>query len=228
MSEKSKIWKAFLLPYKFALDEMKTKINIMVEEAKYMRDENMIEHVKTRLKTPESIVSKLNRKKLKVSVSSARENLYDIAGVRVVCPFSSDVYDMYELLMKRKDLCVVDVKDYIRFPKPNGYQSLHMIIEVPITLSDRVEYVNVEVQLRTLAMDFWASLEHKIYYKYDKTIPKHLEKGLLEAAKTASAMDEKMKDIHDEVKRMDHTGGASSKIVSITGPHVKEEMNRDG
>lgn len=227
MKEKLKVWKSFLLPYKFALDEMKTKINIMVEEAKYMRDESMIEHVKTRLKTPESIVAKLDRKNLEVSVKSAKRNLYDIAGVRIVCPFSSDVYEMYELMMKRKDLRIIEVKDYIRFPKPNGYQSLHLIVEVPITLSDRVEYIFVEIQLRTLAMDFWASLEHKIYYKYDKDIPKHLEAGLLEAAKTASSMDEKMKDIHDEVKRMDKPASAS-KVVAITSNYQKGEMNRDG
>ncbi|MDG5788965.1 GTP pyrophosphokinase family protein [Evansella sp. AB-P1] len=205
--EEFKKWSSFLLPYKFALDELKTKINIMVEEAKYMKDYSMIEHIKTRLKSPKSIISKLERKGFSPVITEAKNHLFDIAGLRIVCSFSSDVYEIYNMLLKRKDIKVLEVKDYIRFPKPNGYQSLHMIIEIPITLSDRVENVYVEIQIRTLAMDFWASLEHKIYYKYNKEIPDHLKIELKDAADTAKLMDEKMRTIRDEVQLLENSKG---------------------
>ncbi|MCR6110000.1 GTP pyrophosphokinase family protein [Bacillus sp. A301a_S52] len=203
MDDKVTIWKNFLLPYKFALDELKTKVNIMVEETKYMREESLIEHVKTRLKTPKSMIDKLHRKGLRPTINNAKNNLFDVAGMRIVTPFKSDVYHLYNLITKRTDLTIIEVKDYIRFPKPNGYQSLHLIVQVPITLSHGIENVYVEVQIRTLAMDFWASLEHKIYYKYNEKIPKHLEKGLKEAADTVKEMDDKMKVIYDQVKHSD-------------------------
>ncbi|WP_416149010.1 GTP pyrophosphokinase [Salipaludibacillus sp. HK11] len=215
MEEKFKMWKNFLLPYKFALDELKTKVNIMVEETKYMEETSLIEHVKTRLKTPDSIMTKLERKGMKPTVANASENLFDIAGMRIVTPFKSDVYQLYNLMMNRTDLKIVEVKDYIRFPKSNGYQSLHLIVKVPVTLSKGIEHIFVEVQIRTLAMDFWASLEHKIYYKYEASIPAYLEKGLKEAADTVKELDDKMKLIHDEVEGL-HT----SKVISI---HVKED-----
>lgn len=197
-----KQWKDFLLPYKFALDELQTKINIIAEEAKFMNDYNPMEHIKTRLKTPQSIMQKLKRKNIEPTLKNAKLKLFDIAGLRIVCPFTTDIYIIHHQLLKRTDINVVEVKDYIRFPKPNGYQSLHMIIKVPITLSTGVEHVYAEIQLRTLAMDFWASIEHKIFYKYGKAIPAYLEKELKEAAHTANLMDIKMKRIHEEVKLM--------------------------
>lgn len=203
MDQKIRIWKHVLLPYKFALDELKTKINIMVEETKYLEEDNLIEHVKTRLKTPKSITDKLERKGINPSVENAEAHLFDIAGMRIVTPFKSDVYDLYDLMMKRTDLTIVEVKDYIRFPKQNGYQSMHLIVQVPITLSKGIKKVHVEVQIRTLAMDFWASLEHQIYYKYDSQIPQHLEQGLKEAADKVKEMDDKMETIHREVGELD-------------------------
>ena len=193
-------WGQFLLPYKFALDEMKTKITIIAEEAKYLNNHNQIEHIKTRLKSLESIQSKLDRKKIAPSLLNTKEHLYDIAGMRIICPFVSDIYDIYSQLSNRNDIEIVQVKDYITNPKPNGYQSLHVIVQITVTLSKSVEKVYVEIQLRTLAMDFWASLEHKIYYKYDKEVPCYLEKELKEAAETVKSLDEKMKDIHKKVK----------------------------
>ncbi|MGG0220209.1 GTP pyrophosphokinase family protein [Bacillus mycoides] len=193
-------WGQFLLPYKFALDEMTTKINIIAEEAKYLKNHNQIEHIKTRLKSFESIQLKLDRKGITPTMSNSREQLYDIAGMRIICSFVNDIYDIYSQLSKRNDIKIVQVKDYIENPKSNGYQSLHVIVQIPVTLSQKVETVYVEIQLRTLAMDFWASLEHKIYYKYDKKIPFHLEQELIEAAKTAKSLDEKMRDIHIRVE----------------------------
>ncbi|WP_426952628.1 GTP pyrophosphokinase [Bacillus mycoides] len=193
-------WGQFLLPYKFALDEMTTKINIIAEEAKYLKNHNQIEHIKTRLKSFESIQLKLDRKGITPTMSNSREQLYDIAGMRIICSFVNDIYDIYSQLSKRNDIKIVQVKDYIENPKSNGYQSLHVIVQIPVTLSQKVETVYVEIQLRTLAMDFWASLEHKIYYKYDKKIPFYLEQELIEAAKTAKSLDEKMRDIHIRVE----------------------------
>ncbi|MFD6511447.1 GTP pyrophosphokinase family protein [Bacillus sp. NPDC060175] len=193
-------WGQFLLPYKFTLDEMTTKINIIVEEAKYLKNHNQIEHIKTRLKSFESIQLKLDRKGISPTMSNSREQLYDIAGMRIICSFVNDIYDIYSQLSKRNDIKIVQVKDYIENPKSNGYQSLHVIVQIPVTLSQKVETVYVEIQLRTLAMDFWASLEHKIYYKYDKKIPFYLEQELIDAAKTAKSLDEKMRDIHVRVE----------------------------
>ncbi|EJP84404.1 hypothetical protein IC3_04924 [Bacillus cereus VD142] len=133
-------------------------------------------------------------------MSNSREQLYDIAGMRIICSFVNDIYDIYSQLSKRNDIKIVQVKDYIENPKSNGYQSLHVIVQIPVTLSQKVENVYVEIQLRTLAMDFWASLEYKIYYKYDKKIPFHLEQELIDAAKTAKSLDEKMRDIHVRVE----------------------------
>lgn len=213
MEQKMMIWKNFLLPYKFALDELRTKVNIMVEETKYMEEESLIEHVKTRLKSPKSMIDKLERKGLAPTVANAKTNLFDVAGMRIVTPFKSDVYQIYNLMMNRTDLKIIEVKDYIRFPKANGYQSMHLIVQVPVTLSKGVEHVFVEVQIRTLAMDFWASLEHKIYYKYKSDIPKYLEQGLKEAADTVKEMDEKMKVIHDAVEGLD--SHHHKKVISL-------------
>ncbi len=200
--ENREIWRRFLLPYKFALDELKTKINIMAEEAKYLNDYNPIEHIQTRIKNVESIKAKLERKNIVSTLPHAKESIFDIAGMRIVCSFVTDIYDIFTQLSNRKDIKIIEVKDYIRSPKPNGYQSLHLIIKIPVTLSHGIENIYAEIQLRTLAMDFWASLEHKIYYKYDKKIPSYLEKELLTAAQTAKLMDEKMMRIHEEVKRL--------------------------
>ncbi|GIN88115.1 GTP pyrophosphokinase [Heyndrickxia sporothermodurans] len=196
-------WKEFLLPYKFGLDELKTKINIMVEEAMFNGKTSPIEHIKTRIKTPKSIKDKLERKGIEVSLKSAKENLFDIIGVRVVCSFVSDIYDIYQLFHKRQDIKVVEVKDYIRFPKKNGYQSLHLIVQLPVHLTYTVEQVYAEIQLRTLAMDFWASLEHKIFYKYNREIPDYLRDELKEAADSVMLLDEKMKNIRDEISTID-------------------------
>lgn len=189
----------FMMAYKFALDEMTTKINILKDEFNYIHDYNPIEHVKSRLKSPESIFKKIQRKECDFSLSGIKENIKDIAGMRITCSFISDIYEISRMIAAQKDVRVVEYKDYIKKPKPNGYQSLHMILEIPIFMSDREELTYVEVQIRTIAMDFWASLEHKIYYKYNKEVPLRMIEELKDAATMAAHLDRKMEGLHKEI-----------------------------
>lgn len=189
----------FMMAYKFALDEMNTKINILKEEFTYIHDYNPIEHVSSRVKSPESIIKKLVRKGHDLSLESIRENIKDIAGIRITCSFISDIYEISNMLQNQKDIHLLSMKDYIQNPKPNGYQSLHLILEIPIFMSDREEIIPVEIQIRTIAMDFWASLEHKIFYKYNKEVPQSLINELKEAATVANELDRKMERIHNEM-----------------------------
>ncbi|WP_302466520.1 GTP pyrophosphokinase [Heyndrickxia ginsengihumi] len=191
------------MTYKFGMDVLKTKINIMVEEARIKGKNNPIEHIKTRLKSVDSIKEKLKRKNLEPTIDNIKEKILDVIGVRVVCAFISDIYEIYQLFLNRSDLKVVEVKDYIKHPKPTGYQSLHLIVKVPVQLANQEIYVPAEIQLRTLAMDFWASLEHKIFYKYNRDIPDYLKHELKQAADTVTLLDEKMKSIRDEVIAID-------------------------
>ncbi len=185
--------------YQFALDELNTKFNILKQEFEYIHDYNPIENVTSRVKSPESILKKVHKKGFELSLPSIRENIQDIAGVRITCSFISDIYELKKQIEGQQDLEVVEIKDYIANPKPNGYQSLHLILRVPVSMSDRIERVFVEVQIRTIAMDFWASLEHKIYYKYNQEVPKHLVAELKEAAHSAAQLDKKMESIHMEM-----------------------------
>ncbi|WP_310937733.1 GTP pyrophosphokinase family protein [Clostridium sp. SHJSY1] len=201
VKELEKDLKRFLMSYKFGLDELNTKINILKQEFQYAHDYNPIEHVKSRIKTPESIMKKIHRKGGEFSVSSIKENIKDIAGIRIVCSFTSDIYNLSEMIQKQKDVKTIKYKDYIKSPKPNGYQSLHLILQVPVFMSDRVEDACVEVQIRTIGMDFWASLEHKIYYKYNKEVPQSLKDELRDAALFVSQLDRKMENLNKEVKK---------------------------
>ncbi|SFF21528.1 putative GTP pyrophosphokinase [Paenibacillus catalpae] len=189
----------FMMTYKFALDEIETKIEILKEEFQMLHDYNPIEHTKSRLKSPESIMNKLVRKNLDISLPSIKENIRDIAGLRITCSFIKDIYLISDMLQRQSDLKVLEVKDYIKNPKPNGYKSLHMLIEVPVFLSDRVEHVCIEVQIRTIAMDFWASLEHKIFYKYNADVPESLVQELKAAADSVTALDRQMERLHREM-----------------------------
>ncbi|MCK0472638.1 GTP pyrophosphokinase family protein [Halalkalibacter sp. APA_J-10(15)] len=189
----------FMMAYKFALDKMDTRIDILKQEFEYIHEYNPIEHVSSRLKSPESLLTKIQRKKIPLSLNGIKEQVHDIAGIRITCSFLSDIYTICDMIQRQKDLQVIEMKDYIASPKPNGYRSLHLIVEVPVFMSDREIHVYVEVQIRTIAMDFWASLEHKIFYKYNKTIPTRLVNELKEAAESASALDYKMETIHKEV-----------------------------
>lgn len=192
----------FMMMYKFALDLFETKIDILKEEFQLLHDYNPIEHTNTRIKTPESILNKVKRKGIEISLPSIREHIRDIAGMRITCSFVSDIYRISDMLQRQNDLKIVAVKDYILHPKPNGYQSLHLVVEVPVYMSDRQENVFVEVQIRTIAMDFWASLEHKIFYKYNETVPQRLLQELKEAADTAAALDRRMERLHKEIEEI--------------------------
>ena len=189
----------FGLLYKFALEEIGTKVSILQEEFRLMHDYNPIEHVNTRLKSAKSIIKKAQRKNLPLRLDAIRENIRDIAGIRIICSFVSDIYRISGMIRAQSDIEVVEVKDYIRNPKPNGYRSLHLILKIPVFMSDGVERVYVEMQIRTIAMDFWASLEHKIYYKYNKQVPEHLTRQLKEAASTVAELDHRMECINDEI-----------------------------
>ncbi|MHA7985972.1 GTP pyrophosphokinase [Rathayibacter sp. CAU 1779] len=190
----------FLMRYRFGVAEVETKLNILREEFSLVDGYNPIESISVRVKTMEGVLEKAARKGVDLDLDAIKSGLSDIAGVRVICSFVSDVYRIVELLTSQDDITVLEVKDYIANPKPNGYRSLHVILEVPVFLSGGPEQVRVEVQFRTIAMDFWASLEHKTYYKYDTQVPQHLIDGLTEAANTASHLDETMERLHHEVR----------------------------
>ena len=190
----------FLMRYRFGVSEVETKLDILREEFNLTAGYNPIESISCRVKTIEGVLEKAARKGVDFDLDSIREGLSDIAGVRVICSFVSDVYRIVELLTSQDDITVLEVKDYIARPKPNGYRSLHVILEVPVFLSGGPEQVRVEVQFRTIAMDFWASLEHKTYYKYDAQVPQHLIDGLTEAAEAAAHLDETMERLHHEVR----------------------------
>ncbi|WP_337101633.1 GTP pyrophosphokinase [Paenibacillus sp. YIM B09110] len=196
-----KEWSHFFLTYKFALDEVETKLNILNEEFQFIHDYNPIEHMKTRIKTPESLMTKLRRKGLDISLEAAREHIRDIAGVRVICSFSTDIYHIVDMISMQSDVKIIEIKDYVKNPKPNGYQSVHLIIEIPVFLTNRTEYVGVEIQIRTIAMDFWASLEHKIYYKFDERIPEHIQQQLKGSAAMIDSLDRQMLALNEEVQR---------------------------
>lgn len=191
----------FLMSYHFALEEMNTKVEILQEEFEIAHDYNPIEHTKSRLKSPESIVQKVNRKEIGFKTPVIREAIRDIAGIRITCSFRSDIYEIRNMLLRQQDIELVEEKDYIENPKPNGYQSLHLIVRVPVFMSDRVEHPYVELQIRTIAMDFWASLEHKIYYKYEGEAPAELIEELTSAAEAVTALDKKMERIHQELRK---------------------------
>lgn len=189
----------FMLPFQFAINEIVTKIEILRDEFAYLNDYNPIEHISSRVKTPESLLAKARRRDIPVDPESLANRLDDIAGVRVTCSFISDAYRLTELLCAQPDVRTLQTKDYIAEPKPNGYRGLHTIVETPVNLSTGQLPVKVELQVRTIAMDFWASLEHKIYYKYDRTVPAHLLDELTVAAGTANVLDQRMQAIRNEI-----------------------------
>jgi putative GTP pyrophosphokinase len=203
-----------LMSYKFGLDEVLTKVNILKEEFTYIHEYNPIEHVHSRVKSPESILKKATRKNVPLTVLDIREQISDIAGIRITCSFVADTYVIRDMLLRQDDITVIAVKDYIANPKPNGYQSLHLIIEVPVFMSDRVESVRVEIQIRTVAMDFWASVEHKIYYKYDGEVPAALLDELKDAADAVTSLDMKMERLYGEVAQLSADAAASSAAES--------------
>ena len=187
--------------YDAVIKEVRTKLEILDDEFKIKHDHNPIHHMEYRLKSVNSILGKLEKRGLEVSLDSIVTNLTDIAGVRVICNYVSDVYKIADLLIKQSDIKLIAKKDYIKHPKENGYRSLHLVVEVPIFLAEKVQPTTVEIQIRTIAMDFWASLEHHLRYKADNEVPDGVRDELIECAKTISNLDYKMQGIHEELNK---------------------------
>lgn len=196
-------WERLLLLNKFAVEEIYTKIRILNEEFSHQQQSNPIEHIKTRVKKKKSIIKKLESKGIEATPQNAQDHLRDIAGVRLICSFTSDIYTLFEALKCQDDLKIIAVKDYIENQKDNGYQSLHMLVEVPVFLTSGSKAMCVEIQIRTIAMDFWASLEHKLYYKYDTDVPDHISKELKECAYMINDLDSRMLNIKFQIDNYD-------------------------
>lgn len=185
--------------YSAAIREVQTKLEILDDEFQLRHRRNPIHHMQSRLKSIQSMMEKLKRRNYPVSISSAVENLQDIAGVRVICSYVQDVYTIANLLVGQDDVHLIRMSDYIREPKANGYRSLHLIVEIPVFLSEGRILVPVEVQIRTIAMDFWATLEHSLRYKAQESIPKHISDELQRVATDIASLDQRMQAIHDQV-----------------------------
>ena len=187
--------------YKCALMEIEKKFRVLNEEFSLEHDRNPIEAIKTRLKSPDSIIEKMHRKNISFSMEAIENNLFDIAGIRVICSFPDDIYFLADCLLEQDDVFLVEKKDYIANPKPNGYRSLHLIVETPIFLEHNKKMMKVEVQLRTMAMDFWASLEHKLKYKKDIEF-EQLTQDLKECADASAELDLKMNHIRKQIEQL--------------------------
>lgn len=192
-------WKEVILIYNSALKEIGTKLEILNDEFQHVHRYNPIEHIKSRIKTSESIVKKLKRYGYESTIENMVQYVNDIAGVRVICSFTSDIYRIADMIRNQNDIEILSVKDYIKNPKPSGYKSYHMLVAVPIFLSDRIVNAKVEIQIRTVAMDFWASLEHKIHYKFEGNAPDHIQEELIACAQMVSDLDAKMLSLNEEV-----------------------------
>ena len=198
-------YKELMTYYRCAMMVVAGKFNVLSEELSLEYDRNPIETIKTRLKAPESILEKLQRRGLPVTVESIEENIHDVAGVRVVCSYTSDIYVLAETFSRQDDIRVLETKDYIRTPKPNGYRSLHLIVETPIYLHTEKRLMKVEVQFRTISMDFWASLEHKIRYKKNLPNNSDMEKELLDCAELSAQLEQRMERIQKAADQYEMT-----------------------
>ena len=186
--------------YRCAMMEVETKLRVLDEEFSMTYDRNPFETIKSRLKKPVSIIEKMKRKGYPLTVEEIERRLNDIAGIRVICSFLDDIYTLADMLAGQDDIRLLEKKDYIIAPKSNGYRSLHLILEVPIFLSQSKQYMKVEVQFRTIAMDFWASLDHKLKYKKDVEEPERIAAQLKECADIISSVDERMQQIRDQIE----------------------------
>lgn len=207
--ENAKPYKELMAFYKCASMEIETKFRVLDEQLSLEKEHNPIESIKTRLKSPDSIARKMNRKQIPLNLKSLEENLFDVAGVRVICAFPEDIYFLEDCLLKQDDIRLVERKDYIENPKPSGYRSLHLIVEVPIFLKNEKRLMKVEVQLRTIAMDFWASLEHKLRYKkdIDPRLLGELSGELVQCSLESARLDMKMQEIRQRIEECNKNSG---------------------
>ena len=192
-------WKTVMFLYNSALKEVGTKLEILNDEFQHVHRYNPIEHIKTRIKSAESIVKKLKNDGCEVSIENMVEHLNDIAGIRIICSFMSDIYPIADMIARQADITVLHVKDYIKYPKTNGYKSYHMVVTIPVYLSEGKRDTKVEIQIRTIAMDFWASLEHKIAYKFEGKAPDYLERELKSCADMVDMLDMKMFSLNQAI-----------------------------
>jgi len=198
-------WQNLMFLYQSAMREVCTKLEILKEEFQNTHRYNPIEYIESRLKTPESIVKKLQRIGQETTLQNMVEHISDIAGVRIVCSFTTDIYLVADMIRRLKTFEVLVVKDYIQNPKPSGYRSYHMILNVPVHTTRDIIYTRVEVQIRTIAMDFWASLEHKIQYKFEGDAPDNISRDLRSCARIVSMLDEKMLSLNEEIRQANGT-----------------------
>ena len=226
-------WSRMLLLYESALEVIKTKINVLNKEFILRFGYTPIEHIKSRIKSPRSIIRKMNINHREPSVSNVVKYINDIAGIRITCSFTTDIYTIAELISSQNDVRVIKVKDYIARPKENGYMSYHMIVSVPVYLSQQVVFTKVEIQIRTIAMDFWASLEHKMYYKFDGNAPEHIRRELKECADITAFLDRKMLALNEEIQNyrepeydldLDETSYGAKTIEEVFGVIIEEEQ----
>ncbi len=197
----SEEWERMQLIYDAGLREINTKLETLNNEFKIKHQYNPIEHMTSRIKSPESIAKKLRRSECDITVENIVRYINDVAGIRVICSFTSDIYRIAKMISEQSDVTVLKIKDYIKNPKPNGYKSYHMIVSVPVFLADTMVNTKVEIQIRTIAMDFWASLEHKMYYKFEGNAPENIRRELKECADLVAFLDQKMLAINEEIKR---------------------------
>ena len=201
LSEGVDSWNTIIFLYNSALKEVRTKVEILNDEFQQVHQYNPIEYIKSRIKTPESIVKKLKRYGYESSIDNMVSYVNDIAGIRIVCSFTSDIYKLAEMIGKQNDLTVISIKDYIKNPKPNGYRSYHMIIEIPVFFSDSKKPIRVEVQIRTIAMDFWASLDHQLKYKKSFVdLNGEISSELKQCADVIAQTDNKMLEIRKRIE----------------------------
>lgn len=200
--------------YRSAIENVKTQLNIFDNEFKVRYQRNPIHAMESRLKSPKSIVGKLQKKGVPITINSAKQHLNDIAGVRVVCYYIKDIYHIVDLILMHDDYQLINIKDYIRNPKPSGYRSFHMSIKVPVYLSNGKQYVPVEIQIRTIAMDFWASVEHQLKYKTTSAITTDISNELKECAEVISKMDVSMQDIYERIQNLNENGFAEEENIT--------------
>lgn len=193
-------FRTLMMQYDCAMLEVKTKLEVLNKELALMHSRNPFESIKCRIKSPESILGKLERNGLSYSVENIEKNLNDIAGIRVICSFPEDIYMLVECLLKQDDIILIEKKDYIKNPKPNGYRSLHLILDIPIFLTGEKKHMRVEVQFRTIAMDFWASLEHKMKYKKHIENAESISEELKYCADLISQIDRRMEQIRNKIE----------------------------
>ncbi|MDY4670597.1 MAG: GTP pyrophosphokinase family protein [Oliverpabstia sp.] len=199
--EEAENWETLMFLYDAALRQVVTKIDILNGEFAHVHRYNPIEHVKSRIKEPQSIVKKLKRQGHEVTLENMLKYIKDIAGVRIICSFTSDIYRIADMLAQQADLKILELTDYLAEPKVSGYRSYHMLVTVPVYLSDGVVDTKVEIQIRTIAQDFWASLEHKIYYKFEGNAPAFISQELRDCARIVSELDAKMLSLNEAIKQ---------------------------